>query len=77
MDNPVTVQIETVLKRGCFILRVPDRCFEAEDKLTYCWCMWNDFCNHSNQQHDGTFLMLVLLSIKLPLLKSVFLHIVM
>ena len=67
MGNPVTVQIETVLKRGCFILRVPDRCFEAEDKLTYCWCMWNDFCNHSNLQYDYPFLMLLLLSIQMIL----------
>ena len=45
--HPITVHIETVLKRDCFVLRVPDRCFEADNNLTYCWCMWNDFCNHS------------------------------
>ena len=38
MGNPV-------LRRGCFVLAVPDRCYMANNGLTYCWCSTKDLCN--------------------------------
>ena len=38
LDNPI-------LLRGCFVLAVPDRCYTANNGLTYCWCSTKDLCN--------------------------------
>lgn len=38
MGNPV-------LRRGCFVLAVPDRCYTAINGLSYCWCSQKDLCN--------------------------------
>jgi len=37
LDNPI-------LLRGCFVLAVPDRCYTANNGLTYCWCSTKDLC---------------------------------
>ena len=34
-----------VLRRGCFVLAVPDRCYTAQNGLSYCWCSQKDLCN--------------------------------
>jgi hypothetical protein len=34
-----------VLVRGCFVLKVPDRCYTAKNGLSYCWCSTKDLCN--------------------------------
>ena len=34
-----------VLMRGCFVLAVPDRCYNADNGLSYCWCSTKDLCN--------------------------------
>lgn len=38
MGNPV-------IRRGCFVLAVPDRCYTANNGLSYCWCSQKDLCN--------------------------------
>ena len=50
MGNPV-------LRRGCFVLAVPDRCYMANSGLTYCWCSQKDLCNAATcnfQKQRGT-----------------------
>lgn len=42
MGNPV-------LRRGCFVLAVPDRCYTAQNGLSYCWCSQKDLCNSGFQ----------------------------
>lgn len=46
-----------VIRRDCFVLAVPDRCYQATNGLSYCWCSKKDLCNianstyhHQNQQ---------------------------
>ncbi len=39
------MQNNPVLMRGCFILAVPDRCYNANNGLSYCWCSTKDLCN--------------------------------
>ena len=36
---------DPVLVRGCFVLKVPDRCYTAKNGLSYCWCSTKDLCN--------------------------------
>ena len=36
---------DPVLVRGCFVLKVPDRCYTANNGLSYCWCSTKDLCN--------------------------------
>ena len=43
---------DPVLKRGCFVLAVPDRCYNARDGKSYCWCSQKDLCNSANKQHQ-------------------------
>lgn len=43
-----------VLRRGCFVLAVPDRCYTAQNGLSYCWCSQKDLCN-SAMPHKPTF----------------------
>ena len=38
-----------VLRRGCFVLAVPDRCYTAQNGLSYCWCSQKDLCNRAFQ----------------------------
>jgi hypothetical protein len=38
MNNPV-------LRRSCFVLAVPDRCYTANNGISYCWCSQKDLCN--------------------------------
>ena len=42
---PEAYQNNPVLMRGCFILAVPDRCYNANNGLSYCWCSTKDLCN--------------------------------
>ena len=47
-----------VIRRDCFVLAVPDRCYEAKNGLSYCWCSKKDLCNLANstyQDHQLTF----------------------
>ena len=41
---PKIYQNNPVLMRGCFVLKVPDRCYNSRDGLSYCWCD-KDLCN--------------------------------
>ena len=38
-------QNNPVVLRGCFVLKVPDRCYSAKNGLSYCWCSTKDLCN--------------------------------
>ena len=40
LNNPV-------LRRGCFVIAVPDRCYTAKSGLSYCWCSQKDLCNEA------------------------------
>lgn len=42
---PPQYQHNPVLIRGCFVLKVPDRCYTAKNGLSYCWCSTKDLCN--------------------------------
>ena len=42
-----------VLRRGCFVLAVPDRCYTAQNGLSYCWCSQKDLCNSSPSLHQN------------------------
>ena len=44
-DLPERYKGNPVLRRGCFVLAVPDRCYTANNGLTYCWCSTKDLCN--------------------------------
>lgn len=44
-DLPPRYQGDPVLFRGCFVLAVPDRCYDADNGLSYCWCSTKDLCN--------------------------------
>ena len=51
-DNPV-------LLRGCFVLGVPDRCYNAKNGLSYCWCRSKDLCNAANRDQCASYTSLV------------------
>ena len=42
-----------VLRRGCFVLAVPDRCYTAQNGLSYCWCSQKDLCNSAPHALKG------------------------
>ena len=42
-----------VLRRGCFVLAVPDRCYTAQNGLSYCWCSQKDLCNSAMPTFKG------------------------
>jgi len=42
---PPHFQNNPVIVRGCFVLKVPDRCYTAKNGLSYCWCSTKDLCN--------------------------------
>ena len=44
-DLPKKFQSNPVVMRGCFVLAVPDRCYNAKNGLSYCWCSTKDLCN--------------------------------
>ena len=52
---PAHYQNNPVLLRGCFVLKVPDRCYTAKNGLSYCWCSTKDLCN-SATSHTKVFL---------------------
>jgi len=40
---------DTQLFRGCFLVAVPDSCYDSiHDGLSYCWCSHTDLCNNSS-----------------------------
>ena len=44
-ELPPEYQNDPVQMRGCFVLAVPDRCYNADNGLSYCWCSTKDLCN--------------------------------
>ncbi len=48
MNNPV-------LRRGCFVIAVPDRCYTAKNGLSYCWCSQKDLCNEAARMASPSF----------------------
>jgi len=37
---------DVTMFRGCFLVRLPDTCYEStSNRLTYCWCSNADLCN--------------------------------
>ena len=66
---PPKYQHNPVLIRGCFVLKVPDRCYTATNGLSYCWCSTKDLCNsapnpiHRSPIGVGIILQYVLTSI--------------
>ena len=40
-----------VIRRDCFVLAVPDRCYQATNGLSYCWCSKKDLCNLANSTY--------------------------
>ena len=44
-ELPPEYKNNPVLVRGCFVLKVPDRCYTANNGLSYCWCSTKDLCN--------------------------------
>ena len=48
---PPHFQNNPVIVRGCFVLKVPDRCYTAKNGLSYCWCSTKDLCNSAPSAH--------------------------
>lgn len=51
---PERYENDPVLMRGCFVLAVPDRCYNAKSGLSYCWCSTKDLCNGGDGRHGRT-----------------------
>ena len=47
-ELPPQYMNDPVLVRGCFVLKVPDRCYTAKNGLSYCWCSTKDLCNSAS-----------------------------
>jgi len=45
-----------VLRRGCFVLAVPDRCYTAKNGISYCWCSGKDLCNSARSNYCFQFI---------------------
>ena len=58
---PKKYQGDPVLLRGCFVLAVPDRCYNAQNGLSYCWCSQKDLCNAARPRPRGNRTLLVAL----------------
>ncbi|XP_059099599.1 uncharacterized protein LOC131893561 [Tigriopus californicus] len=50
---PPHLEGDPVLLRGCFVLAVPDKCYNAKNGLSYCWCSSRDLCNGSSRLWSG------------------------
>lgn len=50
---PPHLEGDPVLLRGCFVLAVPDKCYNAKNGLSYCWCSSRDLCNGSSHLRFG------------------------
>jgi hypothetical protein len=52
-ELPPQFMNDPVLIRGCFVLKVPDRCYTAKNGLSYCWCSTKDLCNSATSLKIG------------------------
>lgn len=60
---PEKYQGDPVLMRGCFVLAVPDRCYNAQNGLSYCWCSQKDLCNLGVPRGGSRTLLVILVTL--------------
>ena len=64
MDKYVIEGYLLLLGAGCFLVAVPDTCYDSsKEELSYCWCSHTDLCNSAPALLAGPALLLLIYSL--------------